>query len=107
LIAALNVLLIPLNDFTHPPHPPGWDCYEKMGGNNFSGYSYEVCDVAEGWHIEMRNGAQIAVHDSAKRSVRQRDIDTADAWYSLTRSQQQAVRKGDATIYDFVKFQGD
>ena len=95
LVFVVGVVGMWVDGAVHQARPPGWVC--ERG----------ACDAAEGWHIELHEGQQIAVHDYARRSVRQRDTDTADAWHLLTNSQRQAILKGDAEIYDYVDFKGD
>jgi hypothetical protein len=78
--------------------PPGWFCDTGLGPGDRGN-----CYPAEGYHFEERGGGRIAVHDIATPALRQRDLDTADAWHLLTNEQRQQILDHKAIIYDFVE----
>lgn len=78
--------------------PPGWWCDTPL-----EAWETPQCYPTEGYHFEERGGGRAAVHDIATPSLRQKDLDTADAWYLLTNEQRQKILDGKATIYDFVE----
>jgi hypothetical protein len=78
--------------------PPGWFCDTGLGPGDKG-----KCYPAEGYHFEERGGGRVAVHDIATPALRQRDLDTADAWHLLTNEQRQQILDGKGTIYDFVE----
>jgi hypothetical protein len=78
--------------------PPGWFCDAGLEPGD-RGHCYP----AEGYHFEERGGHRIAVHDIATPALRQRDLDTADAWSILTNKERQQILDGKATVYDFAE----
>jgi len=78
--------------------PPGWFCDTGLGPGDRG-----KCYPTEGHHFEERGGGRVAVHDIATPALRQRDLDTADAWRILTNEQRQQILDGNATVYDFAE----